>query len=190
MINSSGTLRIIAGKWRSRKVTFHDDSNIRPTPDRIRETVFSWLQHDIVDAKCLDCFAGSGAMGFEALSRGAKHVTFLDNTPRHLTSIKRCAATLECTNYIAQIATVPTKVSELSMSPFDVIFLDPPFKQDLLCSSIRFLQQAGYLLNTTLVYFECERSLDLSFLEEHGDIYKLKTTKSMKYGLLKCTSAQ
>ncbi len=88
-------LRIIAGKWRRRKLRFHDDKAIRPTPDRVRETVFNWLQQDIPNAHCLDAFAGSGALGFEALSRGAKSVVMIEPLRQQQVYLRENASLLE-----------------------------------------------------------------------------------------------
>src|ERR1700742_3815216 len=82
------SVRIIAGVWRGRRVHFPDMPALRPTPDRIRETVFNWLQHSIVDTRCLDLFAGSGALGLEALSRGAKEAVFVEQFPAAARSLQ------------------------------------------------------------------------------------------------------
>ena len=90
-----GTLRIIGGQWRRRRITFDPSLGARPTPDRVRETVFNWLNSCIVGARCLDCFSGSGALGFEAMSRGAHCVTFIDSDPKILTNIQANAQQLQ-----------------------------------------------------------------------------------------------
>ena len=84
-----GELRVIGGKWRGRKLRFSDIEGLRPTPDRVRETLFNWLMHDVQDANCLDLFAGSGALGFEALSRGAGHVTFVDQSRKIVDQLQK-----------------------------------------------------------------------------------------------------
>src|SRR5690606_25651031 len=91
-------VRVIAGKWRSRKLSFPDLDGLRPTADRIRETLFNWLQHDIVQEDCLDLFAGSGACGIEALSRQARHVTFIDSSGKALAAIRSNLAMLGADN--------------------------------------------------------------------------------------------
>src|SRR3989338_4511193 len=101
-------LRIIGGKWRGRKLIFPDVPTLKPTPDRVRETVFNWLMHDIQDAYCLDLFAGSGALGFEALSRGATRVVMVDESPLAIAAIKENAAQLQTTQIQTICARIPT----------------------------------------------------------------------------------
>src|SRR6478672_9434831 len=95
---TTSELRIIGGKYRSRKISFTEEDGLRPTHNRIRETVFNWLAEYIENSVCLDAFAGSGAMGFEALSRGAKHVTFCDISKNIINTIKQNAENLKITN--------------------------------------------------------------------------------------------
>ena len=89
-------LRIVGGMWRGRRISFADIPGLRPTPDRVRETLFNWLQPFIVGARCLDLFAGSGALGFEAASRGAREVLMLDVNPRAIGQLRQAAANAEC----------------------------------------------------------------------------------------------
>src|SRR5688572_11447327 len=104
MNRQANTLRIIGGQWRGRKIEFPNLAAIRPTPDRVRETVFNWLQHDIAGARCLDLFAGSGALGLEALSRGATAVTFVDKEHAVGHYLKEPLARLQATNAQVEIA--------------------------------------------------------------------------------------
>jgi 16S rRNA (guanine966-N2)-methyltransferase len=146
-------LRIIGGSWRGRRVKFPDVAAIRPTPDRVRETLFNWLQHDIAGSRCLDLFAGSGALGLEALSRGAAQVVFVD---REHAVIEQLHATL---------ATLGASAGELEQrdalrylegepQPFDIVFLDPPFNVDLLPGVCNALETRGWLATAALVYLE------------------------------------
>ena len=95
---NNGSCRIIAGKWRGRKIKFDDAEGLRPTTDRIRETVFNWLQSYLPRSKCLDCFAGSGVLGFEALSRGAQEVVFLEKNSRTVKCLQENVRSLEAGN--------------------------------------------------------------------------------------------
>ncbi len=132
---------------------FPDVAAIRPTPDRVRETLFNWLQHDIAGSRCLDLFAGSGALGLEALSRGAAQVVFID---REHAVIERLRATL---------AGLGARGAELEQGdalrfleseprPFDIVFLDPPFDLDLLPAACSALERRGWLAPRALVYLE------------------------------------
>jgi 16S rRNA (guanine966-N2)-methyltransferase len=134
-----GKCRIIAGRWRGRVLKFDDADGLRPTTDRIRETVFSWLQVYLPNSHCLDCFAGSGVLGFEALSRGADEVTFLEQNKQTVNSLKENASMLaadeqqvviEHRDALFWLQSVKTEKNLASY--FDLVFLDPPFHSDLL----------------------------------------------------------
>ena len=135
----SGKLRIIGGTHRSRVIEFDPNSGVRPTPDRVRQTVFDWLAPVIEGAKCLDLFAGSGAMGFEAISRGASKVTFVESARRQIDLIRANLAKLRAE---AQAEVMPTDgITYLELTPlrFDVVFLDPPYDGDLLARALPLL---------------------------------------------------
>jgi 16S rRNA (guanine966-N2)-methyltransferase len=146
-------LRIIAGKWRGRRIQFPEVAAIRPTPDRVRETLFNWLQHDIAGSRCLDLFAGSGALGLEALSRGARQVLFVD---RERAAIGRLRDTL--TMLGAQeaelLALDARRYLEGPAQPFDVVFLDPPFTNADLPQICAALEARGWLSARAYVYIE------------------------------------
>ncbi len=128
---SAGRLRVIAGQWRSRLIDFDASDGVRATPDRVRQTAFDWLAPVIDGARCLDLFAGSGAMGIEALSRGAAHCSFVDTGARQSSRIKQALATLKAQH--AEVASMDA-VSFLQQTTqrYHVVFLDPPFESDLL----------------------------------------------------------
>ncbi|MGH8441592.1 MAG: 16S rRNA (guanine(966)-N(2))-methyltransferase RsmD [Nevskiaceae bacterium] len=137
MKRASGRLRIIGGEFRSRIVEFAPDAPVRPTPDRVRQTLFDWLTPVIEGARCLDLFAGSGALGLEALSRGAAHVTFVESGARQAAAIRAALATLG----IADRATVVAgdALAFLGRAPqkgFEIAFLDPPFDAGLLAPAL------------------------------------------------------
>lgn len=146
-------LRIIGGAWRGRRVKFPDIAAIRPTPDRVRETLFNWLQHDVAGSRCLDLFAGSGALGLEALSRGAARVVFVD---RERDVIEQLSATLNMLRasggQLEQRDAV--RFLEGSAQPFDIVFLDPPFDRDLLPGICSALENRGWLAPGALIYIE------------------------------------
>lgn len=132
MKRALGTLRIIGGEHRSRLVEFDAGPGVRPTPDRVRQTLFDWLSPIIEGARCLDLFAGSGALGLEALSRGAAHVAFMDTGKAQVEAIRAAVAKLK----VADRATVGTTdaLSYLSSAPaasFDIVFVDPPYDRGL-----------------------------------------------------------
>lgn len=146
-------LRVIAGHFRGRKISFPDVPGLRPTSDRIRETVFNWLANDIRGAKCLDLFAGSGALGFEALSRGASQVTLVDCSPEAIKALSTTAKlwkvdklTIHCKQAM--------KFIQSQDEPFDIIFLDPPFASDQLQRCLTALIEKSLITTDTLVYIE------------------------------------
>ncbi len=150
----TGRLRIIGGKWRSRKLTFPGIDDLRPTPDRVRETLFNWLQPVIDGARCLDLFAGSGALGFEALSRGATSVVMVDRHPEILRSLQENARALGADNVSFVNADGLAFVGQPAPAPFDVVFLDPPFAQNLWQTCGERLEQNGWLTADARIYLE------------------------------------
>lgn len=181
-------LRIVGGRWRGMRIDFPAVEAIRPSPDRVRETLFNWLQPHIVGARCLDLFAGSGALGIEALSRGALAVTFVDREPqigRHLTqTLQRLGATG---------ATVKTEDSarflERGAQPFDVVFLDPPFASPLLAAVFARLPQ-GWLAPEALIYVECPADVPLPPLSAGWTVHRSKQAGQVGYHLLRASGRQ
>jgi len=160
-VSKRGKCRIIAGKWRGRILKFEDAEGLRPTTDRIRETVFNWLQGYIPESRCLDCFAGSGVLGFEALSRGASMVVFVETNKRTVDNLKENAKALSIDN--PQIAIKHEDVlSWLQSIPlngkvedqFNLVFLDPPFHSEQLAKACRLLNSSGCLAGDAIIYVE------------------------------------
>lgn len=181
------TLRIIGGQWRGRKLEFPDVESIRPTPDRVRETVFNWLQHDIAGARCLDLFAGSGALGFEALSRGAAHVTFVDREPRIGRYLRATLARMQSSDGEVHTADALQWLSVLLQvgpsQPFDIVFLDPPFAANVLGEACKRLESNGWLSPQSLVYIECAAAAGPPKLPDHWTLIKSKTAGQVGYHL-------
>jgi len=158
MLNNQ--IRIIAGKWRGSKLTFPSLPGLRPTSDRLREAVFSWLQPKIVGATCLDAFAGSGALGFEALSRGAKNVVMLDQSAAVIQVLTQHAERLDAEN-AEIIKTDALGYFEQKPSSFDLIFLDPPFGKALLARCLAEIIEHHLLAKGGLIYLESEHPIEL-----------------------------
>jgi 16S rRNA (guanine966-N2)-methyltransferase len=150
-----GEIRIIGGEWRGRKLHFPQAAALRPTPDRVRETVFNWLQFDIAGTRCLDLFAGSGALGFEALSRGAAEVVFVEREPAVAAAIRNSLDRLRCDRgrVEQQDAFEFLKVTP-ARQPFDVVFLDPPYDERWLERACDVLERGAWLAPAALVYLE------------------------------------
>jgi 16S rRNA (guanine966-N2)-methyltransferase len=154
---SNNRVRIVGGRWRSRVLTFVDVPMLRPTPDRVRETLFNWLQGEIRNCVCLDGFAGTGALGFEALSRGAKHVDMLESSPDLLRCLKDNAVLLGADNVGIYSGHFPGVPREIQQTQYQVVFLDPPFGQGLVDEVLAFLLQHSMLAVNALIYVETEQ---------------------------------
>ncbi len=180
----TNSIRIIGGRWRGRKLGFSANATIRPTLDQIRETLFNWLQTHIHDARCLDAFAGSGALGIEALSRGAKHVTFIDQHQQTLLQIKKNLNVFDASNYDCLQASMPQALHSLQHEhAFDIIFLDPPFNSDLVEKTLVMLENSSVIKPSTVIYFETDAHHDLP-VNDAWQIFRMKKTKHVAYGLL------
>ncbi|HZT04614.1 MAG TPA: 16S rRNA (guanine(966)-N(2))-methyltransferase RsmD [Steroidobacteraceae bacterium] len=151
---SARTLRIIGGTWRGRRLRFPPSPQIRPTPDRVRETLFNWLAARVPGARCLDLFAGSGALGLEALSRGAAHVTFVEHDAAAAREI--AARLAEWGAHTARVEQADARrfLDRTPAAPFDIVFLDPPFASRLLAEAAARLAQGGWLSDGALIYVE------------------------------------
>ncbi len=155
----SNQLRIVGGLWRSRRVRFLDAQGLRPTPDRVRETLFNWLQGEVQGRHCLDVFAGSGALSFEALSRGAASALLLERDARQAVCLREEGAKLEAealTVVNGDSLQLLAKGLPLPADGFSLVFLDPPFGKGLLPPVLQALQQPGLLAPEAWVYIETE----------------------------------
>lgn len=181
---SYGQIRIIGGEWRGRKLKVPDVPHLRPTPDRVRETIFNWLSPVIVGAHCLDAFAGSGALGFEALSRGASHVVMVDDSHEVMKILHEEAQILKTEKKLEIYrAKVPTQLKKPA-KPWDIVFLDPPYQQDLLLPTCHFLENEGFLAKNAYIYLEAKNTLQAEDLPANWKIIKSKTAGQVAYHLI------
>lgn len=163
--SNSGQLRVIAGNWRGRKLSFPALEGLRPTGDRMRETLFNWLQDDIHDARCLDLFAGSGSLGLEALSRGAQHCTFIDTQAQACQALRANLALLNCQQaHIEQRDALSWLDSQsgINSEPFNIVFCDPPFALDLWAQTLTKLTNHSLLAKDALIYLESPRKVAIA----------------------------
>ncbi|KIO48776.1 16S rRNA (guanine(966)-N(2))-methyltransferase RsmD [Nitrosospira sp. NpAV] len=172
-------VRIIGGKWRSRIITFPDGADLRPTSDRIRETVFNWLGQDLSGKTCLDLFAGSGAMGFEAASRGAQRVFMVEFDHGVFKALNANSQKLGATQ-IQLVAMDALKFMDSDRQRFDVIFLDPPYRLGLLPKLLPRLP--SHLTEDGLVYVENDNSLEAG---EDWRVWRKGRAGKVYYQLLK-----
>jgi 16S rRNA (guanine966-N2)-methyltransferase len=182
------SLRIIGGQWRGRRISFLDAPGLRPTPDRIRETLFNWLQYHVAGAHCLDLFAGSGALGLEALSRGARSAVLVEanhGVASHLaTQIGRLA-----TANARLLHQDAREFLDGAATPFDIVFVDPPFQLDLWSDIAARLQQGGWLSAAALIYVESPvRQGSAPIFPSEWQILKDKTAGEVRYRLFRNAS--
>lgn len=155
-------LRIIGGQWRSRRIPIADVAGLRPTPDRIRETLFNWLQNVVSGARCLDLFAGSGALGFEALSREAAEVVFVEQDVRAFKQLQANVLTLGATQAHLVQADAFNYLQQATPA-FDLIFLDPPFRYALPEKALNLLLERDLFHADAFIYLEHEAEYQLDF---------------------------
>lgn len=158
--SGANVLRIVGGKWRSRRLRFVDAEGLRPTPDRVRETLFNWLQFEIRGAVCLDAFAGSGALGFEALSRGAGRVVMVEKQRTQFQQLQATAQELQAESLDLvngdTLALLRQPAPWQPAAGFDGVFLDPPFHHDLLPAICSLMHERRLLKPEAFVYIESE----------------------------------
>ncbi|EMK3757502.1 16S rRNA (guanine(966)-N(2))-methyltransferase [Providencia rettgeri] len=177
-----GQIRIIGGKWRGRKLPVRDSEGLRPTTDRIKETLFNWLMPVIRDARCLDCFAGSGALGFEALSRFAQTVTFIELDKQNAQLLAENKTRLQADN--ASVVNNNTlNILNQSGVPFDVVFIDPPFRKRLLNETIQLLEKNQWLAEESWVYIESEAESPLTDIPANWQLHREKIAGQVAYRL-------
>lgn len=154
-------LRIIAGKWRGKKITFKADPSLRPTPDRVKETLFNWLQPIIRNANCLELFAGTASLSFESLSRGAHFAQAVELNPDSVANIQRISKELSGSNLAVANAEVVSWLKK-NQAKFDVIFIDPPYAANLIPSCLALILEHKMLQPDGRIYFEYNAEVDLT----------------------------
>lgn len=179
---ASNQVRIIGGKWKGRKLTFPDAATLRPTLGRVRETLFNWLAGRIAGACCLDLYAGTGALGFEALSRGAAEVDMVERTRTAVTALRRNAQQLQAR---ATVHSVPAeRFLQATKRTWDVIFLDPPFDGSELHRALDVIAERGLLRPGGCVYFEQARRAGDAPTETGWHVLKHSQAGATQFGLL------
>jgi 16S rRNA (guanine966-N2)-methyltransferase len=184
--NASGgrnSVRIIGGGWRGRRVSFPDLPGLRPTPDRVRETLFNWLQHAVAGARCLDLFAGSGALGLEALSRGAKEVIFVEQAVPASRTLQEQLVRLGGERRGQVVEMGAARYLRTPVQPFDIVFLDPPFERDALAEYVPLLDTGNWVNVGGLVYLENEKKAGAPPLPPHWELLKSKSAGEVGYHL-------
>ena len=183
MVNNE--VRIIGGRWRSRKLRFPDAPGLRPTPGRVRETLFNWLRNDLDGARCLDLYAGSGALGFEAASRGAGRVVMVESAPAVAAALLHNRDLLTA----AAVEVVRADAARYLAGPverFDLVFLDPPFQRNCLVPACRALDEGAWLAPSAQVYLEAEPDALLAGLPPSWHLHRSGKAGDVAYFLYQC----
>lgn len=178
---AAGQIRIIGGQWRGRKLPVPNSPGLRPTTDRVRETLFNWLAPVIQGARCLDCFAGSGALGLEALSRYAGSVTLLEFERPVAQQLEKNLALLQGNGKVVNTNTLSWLAN--SAQPFDVVFLDPPFRKGLLAETVTLLEQQGWLADEAWIYVEAEAESAAADVPANWQLHREKVAGQVAYRL-------
>ncbi|UAA38527.1 16S rRNA (guanine(966)-N(2))-methyltransferase RsmD [Paraneptunicella aestuarii] len=186
---ATGAIRIISGQWRGRKLPVLDAEGLRPTTDRTKETLFNWLMNDVAGRRCVDVFAGSGGLGFEALSRGASQVTFVELDKSAFQIIGNNLRTLKVDDAMAQVFNTDALafLKSCSAESIDLLFLDPPFGKGLVEKVLNLVWEKQLIAADGLIYVEMEQGAVMPTLPEQWQELKLKETKQFSYRLIhKC----
>ena len=176
MPKKQATTRIIGGSLRGSKLPFKENRSIRPTEGKTKETLFNWLLNDLEGKTCLDMFAGTGSLGIEALSRGAKEVVFVEKQKKLADSLKTNLKRLKVYSS-SQVLNANAFSIDFDNLPykFDILFIDPPFRENLIQRSLDFVKSSNLLTPKALIYLECETELELVELTQ--DLNLLKESK-------------
>lgn len=183
----SNSVRIIAGQWRGRRLPILDSEGLRPTIDRVRETLFNWLMHHCDGSRCLDLFAGSGALGLECLSRGAAYVDFVENDKRVARQIESNLRTLEAIDkthvWPMSYSTFFRRQENQKQAAYNLVFLDPPFAEGLLFDAIGDLEDANVLTEDAYIYLEFDSQQTIEGLPSTWHMYRQGKAGQSKFHL-------
>lgn len=180
--NATGSIRIIAGRHRGRKLPVLTSEGLRPTTDRVKETVFNWLMPYINQSTCLDCFAGAGSLGFEAQSRNAKNVTFIELDKNAAEQLQQNKQLLNAENITIHHQDTISFLSSTAANRFDLVFIDPPFRKNLVEQTSTLLMN-GWLNDKALIYIEMESENNEVSLPNSWSMLKEKTAGQVSYRL-------
>jgi len=183
--SKSGTVRIIAGEWRGRRLPVPDLPGLRPSGDRSRETLFNWLQGKLAGARCLDLFAGTGVLGLEAVSRGAATAVLLEKDLTAAAQLRANVNLLKASHVNIVQADALAWLQSQPADSFDLVFIDPPFGQGLADAALELLQQRELLGSDGLVYLETARSEIIPALATGWEILRDKAIGEVHMHLLR-----
>lgn len=177
-----GFVRIISGTLRGRRIKVADVTDLRPTPDRVRETLFNWLAPKLPGSYCLDLFAGTGILGFESVSRGAAYVEMVDSSPIVVEMIKNQIKEFRLENVVVKQANVTQQLSK-PQKTFDIVYLDPPYQANLLPTVCQFLEQHQFLSRDAYIYLEAKEVIKDNVLPANWKLIKSQRAGQVYYHL-------
>ena len=177
-------MRLIGGSHGGRRLQFPAAMGLRPTAERVRETLFNWLQQDIARVNCLDLFAGSGALGFEAASRGAAQVTMIESQRNVFRSLQQNSSLLQTQELVRLIHSDALRWLQGVAEMYQVVFLDPPFNSKLMQPVIDQLEHGGWLMPEALIYLEQDVHEELPRLPDSWHIMRDKSAGQVRYQLV------
>lgn len=178
-----GFVRIISGQWRGRRLPVQNAAGLRPTTDRVKETLFNWLMQDTAGRQVLDCFSGSGSLALEALSRYANAATLLELDTAAVRQLQQNLQKLQCAHAHVIQTNCLTYLAQPATQQYDLVFLDPPFRQHLLLPAAQLLEQQGWLMDDALIYVECEKELNVTTLPTNWRLLKENIAGQLAYRL-------
>lgn len=176
-LKKNGKIYIISGKLKGRKISFKNFPKLRPTTNRIREMLFEWLSQHLKNARCLDCFSGSGALGIEAISRYADFLTFLEIEKKIVLNLKKNIEKLNISNSEI-IHTNTFNWLKKNGKPYDIVFIDPPYHQKLIKKTIFLLENNNWIKKNSIIYIEKEKKEPL-IMSKNWILYKKKLQKKL-----------
>jgi len=188
--SNGGELRIIGGDWRSRKLRFPDAGGVRPTPARTRETLFNWLTHHLAGSRCLDLFAGSGALGLEALSRGAGTTVLVDHTPALAQALRSNLRLLKSEKGEVVCQNIDTYLAQPPAEAFDILFMDPPFRQAWLEKLFPLIADNGWVKPGGWIYAEHESGTPTPPTPANWTLHRQKTAGQVTYCLFRVEESE
>ena len=178
-----GDVRVISGKWRGRKLPVYNAEGLRPTPDRVKETLFNWLMQHIDGAVVLDCFAGSGSLAIEALSRHADFASLIERDRKLATHLSQNLQRLNCSNAEIINQDCLTVLAKNATKQYDIVFIDPPFHKNLAIACCQALETNGWLADNAFIYVEVEKELAVQRIPSNWLLIKQQQAGQLAYRL-------
>ena len=181
--NTLSNIKISGGEWKGTNLTFYDEPELRPTGNRIKETLFNWLQPNIQGSICLDLFAGSGCLGLEALSRGAAKCVMVEKNKRVINHLSKNIEKLSSSTELIHDDALNYLSSKEPSKTFDIVFLDPPFDSTIYESTMRALELNNWLSRDALIYIEARSDSSMFQIPDNWSLFREQVAGNVRYML-------